>query len=74
MEGKQMRELDVNLADRVFIDLARLVSTFRKENPNFNNEEIVYGLLQICASMEDGPHYWLFLHEALNECIEQERG
>ena len=67
-----MKEFSDKRADKAFVELGLLIGKFRQSNFDYTNEEVVYALLQTVACLGDGPTYWDFLHEALDECINQE--
>jgi len=59
-------------ADMLTLDVMNWVADIRAKDINIKSEEIAYAFFQTLAVMEEGPSYWDFLHEALNECINQE--
>lgn len=68
------RELDDAMADEAFIEMSARIAFLRRKRPDFTNMEIAYALLQSCVCMFDAEDEaaFQFLHEALNECINQE--
>ena len=67
------RELDEKRADKVFLDLSMRVCEYRAVRPDVTDTEIAYALLQTVASIDQGGMWEDFLHEALDECISQEK-
>lgn len=59
-------------ADELTVKVMQLVGEMREKNKLLRTEEFAYAFFQTLATMEEGPSYWDFLHEALDECINQE--
>lgn len=59
-------------ADEAFIEAAKAVAGLRDSRPDFINTEMVYGLLQVCACLEQSSAWREFLRAALDEVIERE--
>ena len=69
-----MKSFSDDRADKAFIEIAKLIADYRLKNPDVIDTEIAYALLGTAVSTDFDHNWFMFLEEALGECINKEYG